>query len=87
MPLHLVHLDPGVAVVHVADVQIDQIQKLLALRLQEIRGARPCVVEHHVVLERLGQVVVLGLVGVEDRLLALRVVQRQQHVEPRFCSS
>ncbi len=49
MPLHFIHLDARVAVVHVADVQLDQIQKLLAPRLREIRGTRAGVIEHHVV--------------------------------------
>ena len=58
LALDLVHPDAGVAVVHVAHVQVDEIQKLPLLRLRKIGGSSARVVEHHVVLERFGKVVV-----------------------------
>ena len=85
---NLIHLDAGVTVIHVADVQVHEIQQLPTLLRRKVRDARARVVDHDVVLERFGQVVVLGFVGVEDGLRALhRLFSASNMSRPRFCSS
>ena len=54
LPLNLVHLHAGVAVIHVANVEVHEIQKLLALLRRKVRGARARVIDHDIVLEGFG---------------------------------
>jgi len=71
MTVHLIHLYALVSFIHVAYVKVDQIAEALPHRGRQIGRPQPCIVDHHVVLERLGQIVIARLGEVQDGLLAL----------------
>lgn len=68
-------------VIRIVDVHRDQIGQLLPLRRGKPGGANAGVVEHHVILERFGEIIVFGFRKFENRFFALRVVERVHHGE------
>ena len=79
---HLVHLHPRMPVVHVVDVESDQLEQLPALSVGELVRANAGVVQDDVVSPGFGQDVIAGLREPENRLLALLVGQRIDQRQP-----
>ena len=76
MRAHILHLHPRMPIVHVAHVQTHQIQQLAPLRLRKIRGAHACIVDDDVVLPGLGEILLTGLLELQYRFGAPRLVER-----------
>ena len=87
MALDFRHLHLRVALIHVADVQLDQVDQLPTLRRRQFGDADASIVQHEVVLKRFGQVVVAGFGEVEDGLLPMGIGQPLDDREPWSCSS
>src|SRR5262249_13524372 len=79
LPPDFVHLHFRVFVPHIPDVFPDQVEQLHFLFGRKFRRANPGVIEDDIVLEGFAHVVVAGLGDLDDRLLALRVIERIDH--------
>ena len=84
---HFVHLHPRVPLVHVVDVERDQVEQLLPLRVVQFRRRKAGVVEDDIVLPRLGEILLPVFDPPEDGFLALRSVSALISASPWFCSS
>ena len=81
VPVHLVHLYPGMSIIHVADIELNQIAKVLACRSRKIVSLQSSVFDYDVIFERLGKIIVAGLGEVQDSLFALCFGQHTNHLQ------
>jgi hypothetical protein len=68
---HLVHLTLEVLFLHVAQVECDQVEQPLPLRIRQLRSVNSGIVKNSVVLEGFSEAVVASLRRLQNRFVAL----------------
>lgn len=79
--VNFIHLHAGVPVIHIADVEVDEVAQAASCGTTEIVYAQTGVVENDIVFEGLGEIIVAGFGEVEYGLLALSVGESAQHFQ------
>ncbi len=88
MLAHFRHFHLRVAIIHVGDVHVDQLQKTILLRPIQLRHLHTCIVEDNIVLPRFGEIVVAGLSKCSEMAFVRWASGRDwMKLRPSLCSS